>query len=198
MDWKEFVASLVGSLIWPIAILILVLLLRKQLVRAAEALPFARAKHMTVGATGINLEFFDEQIGVVQEALIEQGGQLTITPTAASIASASSVDQSHIEALLDVSPRAAVIEAFARTELVFRDVAARGGQAKADKLPFTSVMDWLHSRATIGTSTYEAGLGLLRTRNEVLHGQDEIDRDRALQFLALAAELRSRLDRNNL
>jgi len=38
MDWKAFIAAIVGSLAWPIVVLSLLITLRKQLVGLAERL----------------------------------------------------------------------------------------------------------------------------------------------------------------
>ena len=49
MDWREFVASIVGSLAWPLAVVILVLVLRGPLTAILGRSPLSSLK---VGPTG--------------------------------------------------------------------------------------------------------------------------------------------------
>jgi hypothetical protein len=62
MDWKQFFASMVGSLAWPVVVVALLVLLRKHLASMAE-----RLEELTLpgGARTLAVEFCcDAQHGI--------------------------------------------------------------------------------------------------------------------------------------
>ena len=72
MDWKELVASLVSSLAWPAAIMVLVVVLRKQLAAGVGRLiDRVWLSKLKAGPSGLEAEF---------RQLLDQAGTTSVPP----------------------------------------------------------------------------------------------------------------------
>lgn len=171
MNMLEFVASLVQSLAWPVAAVVIVLVLRAPLARALSG-PVKRWK---AGPSGVEVEYWEETIEAAR-AELEQAA-----PAAAAL---PGVDNDLVR-LVEVSPRAAVMEAFARIEGELRDLVPRE-ETEARHLAGTRLARLARGQERINDETLKAIEGMAVLRNLAAHGPDELDEARAREFLALA------------
>jgi hypothetical protein len=119
MDWLSFIASLAKSLAWPTAVLLLVLLLRRQ-VGPALARLLDRATRLKAPG-GIEFEF-GRELGKAREknealeieAARSASPQRSLTKPAVSPAE----PDDHYIALAKLSPEAAILDAFKQVERV--------------------------------------------------------------------------------
>jgi len=117
MDWLSFFANVIGSLAWPATVLAVVLLLRKKLV---EMLPFIRK----LKAGPVEAEFERE----VKELRAE--ARESLPPPEPKLLETQS---QRLYQLAQVSPRAAVIEAWQGVEFAaHRAVLHRAGSPIPD------------------------------------------------------------------
>ncbi|MDR7186819.1 hypothetical protein J2X85_003880 [Microbacterium trichothecenolyticum] len=181
MDTLEFIAAMTAALAWPLVVLVAVAMLRPQL----RGLRLGRAKRAKVTATGVDLEFFDEQVGVASSAL----GPL---PPANQGEGTSPVAEAVVDDLIKTSPGSAIVGEFARMETEVRELARMWGMKDAASATFSNVNDWLHRQAVLGTNTYEAITSLMQAREEALQDLSGVDRARARRYVKLAREVQSR------
>src|SRR5688572_25366853 len=116
MDWMDFIASLVSSLAWPVAIALAVFWLRTPLRRALDGL---RLRKLDVGP--LAAEFGE----AVQEA--EEAAEELPAPDASVEDRALSTELGYVTA---TAPRAAVILAWAAVERELEALADEAGIAQ--------------------------------------------------------------------
>lgn len=170
MDWLEFVASLVQSLAWPTAVVIVVLILRAPLARALSG-PVKRWK---AGPSGVEIEYWEQTLEAARAELAQATPEVAALP---------GVDD-ELARLVEVSPRAAVMEAFARIERELRGLVR--DEAGADRVGGMQLARLARARERINDETLKAIEGMAVLRNLAAHGPDEIDETRAREFVALA------------
>tara|TARA_R110002167_G_scaffold269962_2_gene476488 strand:+ start:535 stop:1134 length:600 start_codon:yes stop_codon:yes gene_type:complete len=101
MDWKSFFASIVDSLAWPVVVLIVVILLKDKL---SELLPrLKRFKHRDT-----EFEFAEK----VSELVRESEAQGEVEPNLEGEEIAPDLQFDSLIQLAEISPRAAVVEAY--------------------------------------------------------------------------------------
>lgn len=190
MSCRELIASLVNSSAWPVAVIVLVLILRKPLVSLLN--DPKRIKRIKAGPSGFEVELFDEKLNEAKETATDVRLETELeAPEASGYWShrlGSSSFMAEMEGLARISPRAAILEAFTRLEVVLRltlsEIATdhRGRPAPAYRLIDRAVeLEMI--------SPQEASLvqELRILRNSVAHTQDaKIDYARAVGFAEVA------------
>jgi len=91
MDWKQFIATMTGSLAWPVVVIVLLIVMRKHVGALAD-----RLDEFSVG--GAKLKFVQKLLE--GRAIIKEDEKAPATPTAAEqtpppLASAESTDKRH-------------------------------------------------------------------------------------------------------
>jgi hypothetical protein len=171
----EFAASLVRSLAWPVAALAAVVILRGPL---AEMLH--RGVHR-VRAGPLEVEFKEELAEVRKE--LERSPELRDTTVEGGEGVLLPDD---LLRLAELSPRAAILEAFARVEERIRQILPDGGP-EVKLRGGAALARVAHQRGLISDETLNAVEGLAVLRNLAAHGRDEgVDTTRALDYVALA------------
>lgn len=167
-------ASLVQSGVWPVAVVVLVILMRKPL---GDALSH-RLRRLKAGP--VEAEFDREAIEVREELR-------RIPEVAAAEPRQEPVSLTEeLTTLADVSPRAAVLEAFARIEKRLGDLL------ETAKLPHTrrsgtALAKLAANHELISTETRDSIEGLSSLRNLAAHSpRDDIGSDRARDYIAMA------------
>lgn len=113
MNWLQFVASIVGSLAWPSVVFACVLILRKPL---RDLLPLLQR---------LKYKEFELEFGKrIQEISAEVSAELPPTPKSLP---PSPAEESAILRLAEVSPRAAVLEAWREVESTALSAARKLG-----------------------------------------------------------------------
>jgi hypothetical protein len=171
MTTEQFIASIVHSLAWPAAVIVLALLFRRQLSRLL-ARPINRLR---AGP----LEFEFDRLLATVEAEVEPG---TRPPAGDSVA---------LE-LADVAkqaPLAAIMDSFARVEAALRELLVKAG-VDVSRLTVVAMTREALARKLISPETTSAIEGIAVLRNLATHGRaGAVSTDRAAEYLALVDAL---------
>lgn len=170
----SFVASLVQSAVWPVAVVVLVILMRKPL---GEALSH-RLRRLKAGP--VEAEFDREAIEVREEVR-------RIPEVAAAEPRQEPVSLAEeLVPLADISPRAAVLEAFARIEKRLEDLLETAGIPHPQRSGL-ALARLASSHNLISSETRAAVEGLSTLRNLAAHSpRGDIGVDRARDYVAMA------------
>jgi hypothetical protein len=182
VGWQAFVASLVQSLAWPAALLVIVILMRKP-IRAV----LSQALLRRVKAGPFEVEFDQLQAEVREE--LARSPELTEAqvpaPASRAAAPASSLRE-ELSTVAALSPAAAVMEAARRIEYRLAEMLDGSGEPVPPRLTTRRMAELARERGLISQETQLAVEGLSVLRNLVAHNRDDIGVDRALDYLALA------------
>ncbi len=210
MSVLEFIASLVKSIAWPAFIFATALVFRKQLVEVIGK----RLHRMKASPGGLELEFFDEQVKAITNEVRDieerQLAQLAAESTAApslddadeSASGALTADSQLVHRLLDVSPSAAALEAYAQLEDRLRSLLVQYGIVEPRQA--RQSMRFLSGLALKSGVVDPNMAGTLREltalRNLLVHRglpdeRSHFDRRRAVDFINLTSELQEVLHR---
>lgn len=171
MDPLAFVASLVSSLAWPVAVVVLVLVFRGPIGRMVERLP----KRLKAGPVEV------EWPEVAAEARVA----LATAPEVNAISPGGSLTERLAE-VVEKEPAAAIMAAWSEVEKALRD---RMGDIGLGQPSIGGMMlaRMAHERGAISDSTLQALEGLSILRNLAAHRRvEEVDREKALDYLTLA------------
>lgn len=171
MSGFEFAASLVGSLAWPIVVLIVAVLFRRQL-SVLLGRPLSSLKAGPLEAV------WDRQVAEVEVEL--PGSPSGVT------SAVDGADTDRLRQIARAAPAAAVLEAFALIEEQLRQLlldaevdAGRGGAMQMARRALEAGL--------VRPETVKAVEGAAVLRNLAAHGREaELDEARALNYLALA------------
>jgi hypothetical protein len=178
VDTKQLVASLVSSLAWPLAAVVLALMFRQQLASLLRGGgPLKRLK-----AGPVEFEF-DRVISDV-ESKIEPG------PGEEKESYAGRTVAEELMAVAKASPRAAVMEAFALVEQEIRGRMRVAGHPRADaKQGAVRLAREAREAGVITAESLEAVEGMAVLRNLAAHDGEQVSERRALDYLNLADAL---------
>lgn len=185
MDWREFVASIVGSLAWPVSVAVVVLLLRRQI----RALLEGRIKSLRAGP--VLVEFWEEKV-------VEVGASIALGEVAAAgppgtpsrpetQPSGEEAWLEHAAALAEKVPVVAVIDSFRLVLARLEEIAVAAGLP--DMLPATVYADMLQREGLITAAQESAIRGLVVLRR--VAGNDDgsglaVTVEQARDFVQLA------------
>ncbi len=181
MDWKGFLASVIDSLAWPVAIAFIVVFLRKPLRRLLE-------RRIRFKGLGVEAEFGD----IVREAE-ETLAQTELPPperTEGEIALSTELWPE-----ISNAPRAAVIEAWLAVERELEALAEGAGLDLAERgwAP-TALAGHLWQRGVIEPSLAAVLSDLKNARDVAAHIRPyTVERDEVIDYVKLAGRVRSAL-----
>jgi hypothetical protein len=172
VDTEQFIASLVSSLAWPVAVVVMVLLFREQLAKLLSG-PLKRLK---AGPSGLELEF-DRIISEVQ-AQVEPVPDLE--PPSESVIS-------ELGTIAHISPAAAVMDGYARIEEALRERLRDAGDPRgSERRSAVALARFALEKELITPETAEAVRGAANLRNLTAHGAAaDVSEDRAREYLSL-------------
>jgi hypothetical protein len=180
MDALTFISKLIDSLAWPVTVVIALVLLRRPL---AELLPQMRK---------LKYKDFEAEFGEDVKQLEEEAKQVL---PAEVVESARAGDP--IEQLIEVSPSAAVLEAWRGVEAAAKRLLERKGH-KLDyevAAPY-KLIERVLDTAAIDRRKLKIFADLRRLRNKVAHADEyEVAPARARDYVRLASALTADLDR---
>lgn len=181
-DWQQFIASLIGSLAWPTAVLVLAWMFRSSLGRLLSG----DIKRWKAGPAGVEVEYWEKAIAEARQELA-QDRALTPGEVAAPEEGPREFRDEMTE-LAAISPRSAVMESFRRVELQLRSMLELGGVEQVRPTGARMMAETALQRGLITAATVDAIRGMSTLRNLAAHGHDdsEIDLVRALEFIDLA------------
>lgn len=158
MDWKEFVAALTNALAWPVAVVLLVALLRKEIRQLVPSLQELEYKDF-------RLRFGSE----VEKASAELQVPEPETPVKTETESAE--DTQLIE-LSNISPRAAVLEAWRQVEEELVRIATARGIRRSPRNMISAAVQALEEKGVVVPDAQGSIERLRRLRNEAAHAPD--------------------------
>lgn len=154
MTWREFVASLVGSLAWPATAAFVVWVFREQ-ISTLFAGPVKRWK-----AGPVEMEFWAQEAAEV----VEQVGVLD------AVAAGQQDDEiAQLAELAEKTPAVAVMAGFRLVESELRAIGQIGGIDGADHMPVSKLLMTEADRGLITQESVAAVRGLMTLRNVVTH-----------------------------
>lgn len=159
MDYFQFIASIIDSLAWPVAVVLIILLLRKAILRLLRRIKIFRYK---------DIEFeFSEKLAEVERDASKLGFVINRT-----VPDVSQVNR--YATLAQISPNAAILEAWSDVELAVLELA----REKAPDFPkiktFTSKLRLLHQIEVIDDQTAALIDDLRALRNLAAHPDNSV------------------------
>lgn len=158
MDWLSFVASLVGYLAWPVAAVSAIFMLRRTLNRLLPDLSRLKYKDL-------ELEFGRQ----VAKARAEVGATPVAPQSPASTARTAQA-QSYFQTVAEVSPRAALLEAWLPFEIAASRVGEELAISQSDRtIQMPRLIEMLNREGMLTDDEARAIARLRAIRNEVVH-----------------------------
>ena len=188
MDIWSFIASVISSLAWPGMVIVCVFLLRKPI---AELIPLMR-----------NLRFKDLAIDFGRridelEAEADEAELPSIPPPTTEAPEELGPETDYwetIEHLSEVSPRAAIAEAWRRVEWAINDYFRRLGQERPRS--YQGMLRALKAQERLIPPAMSLFQELRSLRNRAMHARDfDIDSQRAIEFAQLAERIVASLEK---
>jgi hypothetical protein len=180
MEWREFVASLVDSLAWPVAVVSVVALLRSQI----SALFDGTLQRLKVGPGGAELEW----ARVERETAVAAAGSIAAISASGPDGDAIDAELDAIEPLIETMPALAVRQSFAVLERELRRIVEEGQLEVPYENPDVNglIRAAYHARV-ITKDTGNALRGLVELRNLAEHDPSgtRTTPEKARDFLAL-------------
>ena len=157
MDWKQFFASITGSIMWPMAVVTIVLIFRKEVARLLR-----QAKKL--GAAGIHLEVA-EQVAAARNSAAAVHGEQSGQSTPAKL------DPAFME-LAKSFPEAAVLHAYKELERVLQQIEFR---LSSDRPHRTSVevVQALYEKGEISQNVVRLFEDLRQAKNSAAHARGD-------------------------
>ncbi len=173
MSVLQFVASMAGSLAWPVVALVAVIVFRRELGPL-----LARLEHLR--AFSVEAQFV-RQMADLKPVVASEG-----VPADERRAAAGPADDALAE-VARVAPAVAVVDAYARVEDALRRRLARAGVTRTYQTDAMTLARMAAGKNLLPPQTVQGFYGLATLRNLAIHGGDrELSPGQAMEYLALA------------
>lgn len=182
MDLLTFASKVIESLAWPIASVVLVALLRKEIGKLA---PFLKK----LKAGPVEAEF-ERDVRALQESTPEPAKEASVKPT-------DTASKNFLFQLAELHPRSAILESWVRVEAAARALLESKTIAapKPSYLPAARLAEPLAQHEFITQGQVTLFHELRRLRNEVAHAQGfEPTFESARAYIDLASFLQGHLE----
>jgi hypothetical protein len=181
VSWLAFISSLVHSLAWPTSAAVIAGVLRRPI-----AAMLGRGNIRRIRAGMFEVEF-DQKLAEVRE-------ELSLSPElSASSEPALTLREDDLHRLADLSPSAAVLEAFKRVEHRLSQLLDRA-EVPRDKMGVSRMTRLARERGLISGETQSAILDLAVLRNFTAHSPgDQLTAAQAHDYVTLARTILSAL-----
>tara|TARA_R110000751_G_scaffold71441_9_gene144877 strand:+ start:3179 stop:3790 length:612 start_codon:yes stop_codon:yes gene_type:complete len=177
MGWLDFIASIIGSLAWPVAAVIIALAFRKHISGL-----FNKIRRFSWGDTSVELS---EQLDKVETTSQAIPDSLNKPP--------SPLPNDRFQQLLEISPSAAILDSWRNVEqMLLKITPNRLNDNRTHRLP-SLIAKHLLEDGTISGSVYEMISDLQRIRNVAAH-QSEVSPTDAYRFNELVEKVTRALD----
>lgn len=177
MSSLQFLTSLVGSLAWPVVVLVIVVLFRTTI----RSVLTGQVKRWRAGLSGVEVEYWELTADRARDQLPPDAEKRAAETLGGGLSG-------ELAPVAEVAPRAAVLEAFGRIEQELRRIT-RGFEApeKLERMSARQLAVVAHQHERISDESFSAVNGLTVLRNLAAHGQaEDLDTSRALEFVHLA------------
>lgn len=178
----EFTAALVGSLSWPLVIVVLAVLLRRYVI---DAIRDRSLQSLEMGPSGLKLSFVERVLRTASEVIPSPDLHPEV---GAQGEGAAEAELEQLMRLVEISPNAAVMDAFSRVEralgaVVETDPWQRRPTSPRQLARLAVEQRWLSP--AVASSVDE----LAQLRNAVAHGEGTLTPEQAKWFVNLASGL---------
>lgn len=171
MNWLEFIASLVGSLAWPVAAAIIALVFHKQVSGL-----LAKVKTLKWGEASVDFtEKLDQAENEADALPVQTGDQPAVPPPAPS---------GRFHDLLAISPNAAILDTWSEVESAVRKLGKHHGLTESSARP-SRVGDELVKTGVLPVGVHKMLTEMRAMRNAAAHGAATTPED-ALRFYQLS------------
>jgi hypothetical protein len=186
----------VGSIAWPSALAIIVLMFRSNIAKWIEKLMERPPKELEVGPSGIKLSWDNK----LEEARVEAAPIIEAEPTTPELPVAERDFLQEMEDVAGIAPSAAVLESYRRLELLLNELI-RLGRVEVPKGPISSrrLAQLAFDAGIISENELALYYDLASLRNVAAHQDGGIDFEGAMKYVHLAGllyETMSRLVQN--
>ena len=182
MDAFSFAASLIQSLAWPAAVIIIVCLFRQRLI---ELLPNIRLKHK------------DTELSFRLDIAEQEAKKLPPPEAVPELPPQTAEEHSRFEQLVEISPRAAILELRSELQEAVNSLLELSGVYFGTSLPsLAGGIRVLRNEGVVDSQTGALCDDLRVIGNQVAHGglDEEPTREDAMRFKALADQVLPRLE----
>jgi len=192
MDWLTFISKLFEAAVWPAVVISIVFLLRKPLCEAVRAWGTIKATYK---------DFAVELRKATEEADMASLPVSPVVTSSFSDESTGSISGSQgseplldkYERIAEVSPAAAVVEAWRDVEVELLELAKDKGIATSKNFTL-ALLSRLEATDALDSRSVEIIKALRRLRNEAVHhGTRSISQDDAMEYAMLATRIIARL-----
>jgi hypothetical protein len=178
-DWLDFFSSVIHSLAWPAAIVLVVLLLRTELRDVILRIRRLRA-------AGVEVEVGEK----IEE--IERRAEEVLPPI---VPAATGRDEEQLQTSANLSPRGAVLDSWLALEDEIRAAATRAGIDVTSRSSVGWLLGELQRRERIKPELRAMIEDLRAVRNAAAHSRDfDLSPGRALEYATLARRLANLFD----
>lgn len=177
MDTLTFISNLIGSLAWPLAVVLVVWWLRKEI---RKLLPFA--KKLRYGDLEIE---FEQQLAALKKDAESQKRTHAVLPKPEDAEVVS-----YLKSAAEVSPRAALVDAWVGLEITAVSSAQMLKLIPEQKtVPFPKVVSALRDSGVLEAKDVEILNRLRALRNDALHSPGfQLSPEEAQEFISLIRE----------
>lgn len=179
MDWLTFIASIVKSLAWPVAAVVLAILFKDDLVKAMPLI-----KRLKAGPVEAE---FEREVKELQESAA--GSDETVR-----VGAKNDESEEFLFQLAEFHPRSAILESWVRLEATARSAIVKVVPHMANKgyISAARLSNTLIQEGILNERQVELYHELRRLRNEVAHGVGfEPTEKSARSYIDMAAGLQS-------
>lgn len=159
MDWLTFTVEMSKALGWPIATLVIFLVFKHPLL---ELLALIR-----------KIKYKDIEVEIAKKEIVEIR-ELSASAVSGKIGEFPIGDLQYFKQLADISPRAAITEAWSRVErLIYHAAKVPGMESRPAGVSFSKILASLRESGAVEPSMLSVVEKLRAIRNKVVHFQSE-------------------------
>lgn len=170
MDWLTFLVEMAKALSWPLVTLGIVLLFKAPLL---ELIAFIR-----------KVKYKDIEVEIAKREIVE-ARELSSAARLGKAEQYSFGDLQHFKQLADISPRAAITEAWSRVEsLVYHAAKLPGMESRPAGTSFSKVLSSLREAGAVEATTLRLIEKMREIRNKAVHLQtDGLNSEDAMDYV---------------
>lgn len=177
MNWLEFFASVIDSLAWPVAILLLIYLLKDNLISLVPYIQKLKYKDFELELKETKQKF--------AEVSVEDKDQIT------------SLETLTLYRLAELSPRSAIVESWIDLEKAAAEIIAKRTQEEPGAMTALAPQrlgSYLLKKGLISDRQFNVFNNLRELRNKSVHfNEDTITSEEAVEYVGMASKLADQL-----
>lgn len=178
MSGLEFASVTIGQVAWPCTLVVLALILRGPITKLFET---SDVKSMEAGTSGITLTF-ERRLTQIEDSF----GSSTLRHSNEADSAASDEFRAEMATVVPLSPRAAVLESYARLEEKLREALESLGERPHT---MSHMVNLAIQEELLEASEASVFQGLTALRNSIAHDPEAvISPDDAHRYIRLAAD----------